>query len=532
VSLRSLSCLAFLFAIFSASLPSLAQNKDEKESPRFQAFGGFSQYRPGGSIDGAKVSNLNQGWAGQFSINCSRVVAIVVDANGHYSDSASAHGFAFGPQFRFRWHHLAPFSELLVGFHDFAPKQLPSQNTATYIFGGGLDLEITRRISIRPFQIDFVKSNYNASSNGVHNNVFNGFRDQAGIVYSFGIPGPPENIVTVSCTTDPSSINAGAPVSVTVAAKGFQPQRVLTYSYSSTGGKVAGDASSASVDTTGLAPGSYTVSAKVADNGKGKHQQTASCQTAFKINEPPKPHPPLVSVSAQPSSLKSGDAATITATSSSPDNRPLSLACKASGGRLSGSGQLFTLDTAGVPDSTVSVNCTVTDDRNLSASASASVRVNVPPPPPDAKEFGRIEFKHDLKRPTRVDNEAKGELDRYADALAAATDAKGVVVGYAIPKEIAANKSARQLQQIAAQRAVNTKDYLVKEKGVDSLRVQVRTSAAQGQAVKLCLLPAGATFPTEGSQVVDEGKVKAMPRVPLKTRKRSPGKTHLRRHKP
>jgi len=42
--------------------------------------------------------------------------------------------------------------------------------------------------------------------------------------------------------------------------------------------------------------------------------------------------------------------------------------------------------TTGVPEGSIGVNCTVTDDRNLSASASTSVKVNVPapPPPPEA----------------------------------------------------------------------------------------------------------------------------------------------------
>jgi hypothetical protein len=42
--------------------------------------------------------------------------------------------------------------------------------------------------------------------------------------------------------------------------------------------------------------------------------------------------------------------------------------------------------------------------------------------------FGSFKFGRDMKRPTRLNNEAKRELDRYADALAADPTANSVVV--------------------------------------------------------------------------------------------------------
>ena len=49
----------------------------------------------------------------------------------------------------------------------------------------------------------------------------------------------------------------------------------------------------------------------------------------------------------------------------------------------------------------------------------------------------------------------------------------------------------------AAQRAVNTKDYLVTEKGIDASRVSVATGTTDGQTVEDYLVPAGATFTTD-----------------------------------
>ncbi len=115
-----------------------------------------------------------------------------------------------------------------------------------------------------------------------------------------------------------------------------------------------------------------------------------------------------------------------------------------------------------------------------------------------------------------MDNEAKGELDRYADALAAAPDANGVLVGYAKAKETQASKGSTKVSDIAAQRAVNTKEYLTKEKGIDPARIEPRTASRNGQKVELWIVPLGATFSQAGTMVVDQAKVKAVPRVALK----------------
>ena len=79
-----------------------------------------------------------------------------------------------------------------------------------------------------------------------------------------------------------------------------------------------------------------------------------------------------------------------------------------------------------------------------------------------------------------MDNEAKGELDRYADALSASPDSKGVVVGFA---------ASGEPSNYAAQRAVNTKDYVTKEKGVDSARIEPRTGSGDDKRVDLWIVP-------------------------------------------
>jgi hypothetical protein len=65
-------------------------------------------------------------------------------------------------------------------------------------------------------------------------------------------------------------------------------------------------------------------------------------------------------------------------------------------------------------------------------------------------------------------------------------------------------------------RAVNTKDYLVSEKGLDGSRIMVYTGTDDAQTVTTTLVPAGATNPAASDTTVDEGAVKAVPRTPHK----------------
>jgi hypothetical protein len=228
--------------------------------------------------------------------------------------------------------------------------------------------------------------------------------------------------------------------------------------------------------------------------------RSATCQTSFTINPLPM-HPPTLTVSASPASLMCGDPSTITAVGSSPDNSPLTYQCAATAGQLTGNGPKYTLDTVGVAVSTIGVNCTITDARNLTASGSTSVRCSAVQQAAQAHKFGRIDFKN-VGNPAWLDNEARVELDRYADALAADPDAMGVVVGHVKAKENRAKSGSKDSPRFAAKRAINTKGYLVIEKGIDPARIRARTGSGDGPRVDLWIVPAGASFPDQGTVAI------------------------------
>jgi len=152
------------------------------------------------------------------------------------------------------------------------------------------------------------------------------------------------------------------------------------------------------------------------------------------------------------------------------------------------------------------VTCTVVDDKGQTALASTSVMVTAPAPEPKPQTSGlcSIGFERDAARPVRVDNEAKACLDQIAMSLNSSPDAKLAVAGSASSEEKGGSK-------LAAERAVNTKAYLVTEKGIDGTRIAVYTRAEDGKTVASTLIPAGATLDTTGETLVDESGVGTRP---------------------
>lgn len=493
----SLTLLAI--AILACLLPAALVAQDQTP-PKVELFGGYSWYNPGATIQGFKLPSISKGWGAAATYDFNRWMGLTFDVGGHYKNELNAYTFTAGPQFKFRSSdRFTPFMETLIGIEHQSPRAAATKTNFAFIGGGGFDLNINRRFSWRLIQADYVYSTYKDTGIGMTKGVrLDGARLQSGALFTFG--GKPEPPVAASCSAaTPAEVMAGEPVKVTISPSNFNPKRKLTYSWQTTGGKAAGDATS-TIDTTGLAPGSYTVTGKVEDDRTGKHHGVASCTSNFTVKEPPK-HPPVISCAANPTTVKSGDPATVTATASSPDGRPLTYTWTASAGRITGTGTSVQLDTAGAPAGPINIGCNTTDDRGLTASGSTSVNVEVPPPPPTASKLNEINFP-DKKKPWRVDNAAKAILDDVALRLQREADAKAVIIGSANPDELKVKKNAN----LAAERAYNTKEYLTKEKGIDPSRIELRTGG-EGTKAEIWIVPAGASYTGEGTTVVDETKM-------------------------
>jgi outer membrane protein OmpA-like peptidoglycan-associated protein len=331
----------------------------------------------------------------------------------------------------------------------------------------------------------------------------------SGIVTHFGhiIPPPP---VTYSCTVSPASAYPGDPLTVTGTALNLNPKKTATYTWTSDGGTISGTTNTATIDTKSANPGSYTAKGHVSEGAKPGEMADCSAPFTIKAYEPP-----TVSCSANPSTVSPGDSATITATGSSPQNRPLTYSYSSTAGSVSGNTSTATLSTTGAAPGTITVTCNVVDDKGQSASSTSTVTVvaPTPPPAPTTSPLCSINFERDKKRPARVDNEAKACLDDIALNLQRSSDAKLAIVGNASSSEKTGSK-------LAAARAVNTKAYLVSEKGVDASRISVYTGSQDAKTAASTLIPTGATLDSTGLTAVDESAVKVQPRTKTHRKKK------------
>jgi len=339
--------------------------------------------------------------------------------------------------------------------------------------------------------------------------------------------------ITLSAQASPPAVFPGEPVSVTATAGSVDPNKKTNVVYSWSGDSVTGNGSSASVNTASQAPGSYTVKAEVKEGKKGKEGlkpgQTADATAEYTVKAF---EPPTISCSASPTTIKPGETSTVTSVAMSPQNRPLTYSYTASAGTITGTGTTAEYSSAGAPTGAVGITCNVSDDKGHTISSNTELTITappLPPPPPHTQALCTINFTGDKKRQMRVDNEAKACLDQVALDLKQQTDAKAVVVGEQSADEAA--KEAKQqkyaehhkhaiVDQFAAQRAVNAKDYLVTEQGIDASRISVATGTTEGQTVENYLVPAGATFANDvtSTTTVDETTVKPQVRKPLPER--------------
>jgi hypothetical protein len=327
----------------------------------------------------------------------------------------------------------------------------------------------------------------------------------------------------LACNASAPSIYPGDAQTVTASATSVAPKKNWDVIYDWSGPGVTGNGATATVATGSLDPGNYTVKGDAKEGKKGKEglkpNTTASCEAGFTV----KPFdPPTLTCSANPASVMSGSSATVTATGSSPQNRPLTYSFSSSAGSISGNGSTATLSTTGAPAGSITVTCSVQDDKAHTVSATASVDVQVPPPPPAPKTqtLCSIQFDRDTRRPTRVDNEAKGCLDDVALNAQQKPDATLVLVGNSAPlpeKKGHHRHHGHEMtaDELAALRAVDTKEYLVTDKGIDASRIQVKTGTSGQNEVSDYLVPAGANFDGDvpGTTAVDENAVKAQPRT-------------------
>jgi hypothetical protein len=515
----SLACLGAL----SLSLFAAVSFAQDQPTPKVEVFTGYEWYHPGITVPQPglpadapqpfKVPDMDKGFGVGATYNLTPVFGLEGDISHSWIDGGHDTIAAIGPKITWRTeNNVNLFAHALLGLNRLDIDGLTTSNALGSLVGGGLDLRPWKRLSIRVFQVDYAWAAHHfpdeasASFGDLRRPHANGVRLGTGLVWNFG--GAPPIPPAASCSVQPTEVMVGEPITATVTTSNFNPKHTLVYNWSSTGGKITGKDTGASIDTNGVSGGSYTVTSRVSDP-KMKKGGEASCTANFTVKEPPK-NPPTMKCSANPTTVQAGSPVALTCDCSSPDNVPVTVSgWTASAGTVSGNGANATLDTTGAPAGNITVNASCADTRGLTTPASTQVEVQVPPPPPpQASKLSQCDFPNE-KKPWRVDNTCKAILDDVALRLQRESDTKLVIVGNSDPSE--------KRKNLAGERAVNSKAYLSggeAKQGIDPSRIETRTGSAGTKTAEYWVVPNGATFTGDGTMTVDEMKVKAVPDHP------------------
>jgi outer membrane protein OmpA-like peptidoglycan-associated protein len=524
--------LLFTLAVSLLSSPAFAQS--DSTPPQWDLFAGYQWLHPGGTVPAPgtdfnnpapyTVPDMSKGFGFSLTYNFDPHWGLEGDIGHNWvgeGTSVTESTGSIGPRFIWRTDSANYFVHTLISLNRVNVPGLNTFDGIGAVLGGGMDLPIRKWLALRLFEADYVWARHDYASaaapsptNNLRNPSFDGARLRTGLVFSWGGAAPVAP--AASCSVQPTEVMVGEPLTATVTASNFNPKHTVTYVWSGNGGQVTGKDTTATIDTTNAAPGSYTITAHVTD-AKMKSNNEASCTANYTIKPLPPKNPPTMSCSASPSTVQAGASVTVTCTCTSPDSVSTSVASwTASSGSISGSGNTATLNTSGAAPGTITVGATCTDSRGLTGQATTQVTVeNPPPPPPKAAKLSQCDFPNE-KKPWRVDNTCKAILDDVAKNLQQNPDNKLVIVGNAEPTE--------KRKNLAAERAVNSKFYLVEgeaQQHIDASRIEVRTGSGGTKTAEYWIVPSGATFDSTGTEPVDEMKVKNVPDHPKPAAKKA-----------
>jgi hypothetical protein len=192
-----------------------------------------------------------------------------------------------------------------------------SDTAFSWALGGGAEYMFDSHWSARG-NLDFFHTSF---ANGGQSRL----RLVVGVVYAFRareMKGkPPNHPPVASCSANPAMVYAGSGDTLSVEANASDvDDNPLTYSWTATGGKVQGTGSQVRWDSSGVAIGDYSVTARV-DDGRG----TTTCQAVLRVEARPT-RPPTISCSVSPRSVHPGEPVHIAAAASDPDNDSLTFA--------------------------------------------------------------------------------------------------------------------------------------------------------------------------------------------------------------
>jgi outer membrane protein OmpA-like peptidoglycan-associated protein len=342
-----------------------------------------------------------------------------------------------------------------------APKGQSTNLAFVEAFGGGLDVSLVRQFSVRLFQADLVYATGHEPTQ-LNQNQFFGPRISAGLIWNIGWKHRP--VVVAEKSKKPAP---------TAAAASSEPAAAASATSAPSSEPTTAPASAAPIAEPAQAEAAPPTPEPTAKQTEQKVEPTAPSLETPK--EEPKPTATQVAVSEKPTAEKTSE--NIEAPKPA-EEKPV----------------------AETSTEKPAATETIATEKPVESAPKSAPAAQAPP---TVQHVGALAFPYD-QYPTLLSPKDKRNLDAVASRLKLEPEATAVIVG----------SGDRYAPKAAAQRAVNSKDYLVK-KGIAADRVKVFALPAPPPRSKqpsaktdLVFVPAGASFEAPSSTPVDEHLVK------------------------
>jgi peptidoglycan-associated lipoprotein len=294
--------LALVLVILGVSV-SIAQQRPDDPAfliPRFSLSLGFNHMNANAPPGQADYFGLNGGYvSGDFYLT--HWLSIAGEFTGGHANDISLLGqdltlttYQAGPKVSLTGHRFVPYGQILFGGAHGSDSYFPTATSFTtsassFAFspGGGLDVNLTHRIAIRAVDADYLRTSLPNGSSNSQNHLMIG----AGVIIKFGEHDSPSTPVRMAvqrpveivftCGTSVANVDEGQPLEI-IGHTLTEPDRLnVNYTWASTGGKIEGSGRSVTINTTGLAGGSYHVTGRVAL--VTSPSTTAECDAEFRV---------------------------------------------------------------------------------------------------------------------------------------------------------------------------------------------------------------------------------------------------------
>lgn len=188
--MRNSLAVVFLLTAIGAAPALRAQNT----VPQLELYGGYDyvRFNINANVKGQPPSQTfnGNGGGGQLVYNVNNWLGVLGDVGGYWATSSTSQAagaaipYLFGPRLSFRRRVVTPFAQVLLGAVATSSGIQTSgwQDHFAMTGGGGIDVKVTRQLSIRPIQAEYFLTKIPDGLSNQQNN----FRFSTGVSFLIG----------------------------------------------------------------------------------------------------------------------------------------------------------------------------------------------------------------------------------------------------------------------------------------------------------------------------------------------------------